>query len=74
VRAIQLAAEEADVARQEATEKRAMVEADRRRAEEVRITSLHDAIGRRAGGKQVLQALRGGGALTPQGIGLNFEC
>ena len=53
---IQVASEEADVARAEAKSRRMMVEADRRKAEEARMATQHDAIGRRPGGKKVLLA------------------
>ena len=44
------------VARAEAKSRRMMVEADRRKAEEARMATQHDAIGRRPGGKKVLLA------------------
>ena len=59
LQAVQSAAEEADRARAAATAKRVGVEADRRRAEEARMASQHDAISRRPGGKKVLHLLAG---------------
>ena len=58
LKAIQLAAEEADVARKEATEKRRLAEMDRRKAEDARLCSQHEAIGRRPGGKRVLASVQ----------------
>ena len=59
LREIQRAADASDVARRQATERRALVEADRRTAEAARMTTLHDSIGRRPAGKKILLTLRG---------------